>query len=50
MQSHTTMIYTHVSQQGVAGVRSPLDALPPPPSVGADPDRQNEIVPTRAIT
>jgi integron integrase len=23
----TTMIYTHVSQQGVAGVRSPLDAL-----------------------
>lgn len=27
----TTMIYTHVSQQGVAGVRSPLDALVPPP-------------------
>jgi integron integrase len=27
----TTMIYTHVSQQGVAGVRSPLDALGPPP-------------------
>lgn len=27
----TTMIYTHVSQQGVAGVRSPLDALTPPP-------------------
>ena len=25
----TTMIYTHVSQQGVAGVRSPLDALAP---------------------
>ncbi|HEY7428844.1 MAG TPA: integron integrase [Gemmataceae bacterium] len=28
----TTMIYTHISQQGVAGVRSPLDALAPPPS------------------
>jgi integron integrase len=27
----TTMIYTHVSQQGVGGVRSPLDALLPPP-------------------
>ena len=27
----TTMIYTHVSEQGVAGVRSPLDALAPPP-------------------
>jgi integron integrase len=27
----TTMIYTHVSQQGVAGVRSPLDALAPAP-------------------
>jgi site-specific recombinase XerC len=27
----TTMIYTHVSQQGVAGVRSPLDALAAPP-------------------
>jgi integron integrase len=27
----TTMIYTHISQQGVAGVRSPLDALAPPP-------------------
>lgn len=26
----TTMIYTHVSQQGAAGLRSPLDALPPP--------------------
>jgi len=46
----TTMIYTHVSQQGVASVRSPLDALAPPQSVGANPDRQNEIVPTRAIT
>ncbi len=46
---NTTMIYTHVSQQGVAGVRSPLDALAPPPPVGAGPDRQNEIVPTRAI-
>lgn len=28
---NTTMIYTHVSEQGVAGVRSPLDALGPPP-------------------
>jgi integrase len=27
----TTMIYTHLSEQGVAGVRSPLDALMPPP-------------------
>jgi integron integrase len=27
----TTMIYTHVSQQGAAGVRSPLDALVPVP-------------------
>jgi integron integrase len=47
---NTTMIYTHVSQQGVAGVLSPLDALAPPPSVGADPDRQNEIVSTGART
>jgi integron integrase len=27
---NATMIYTHVSQQGVAGVLSPLDALAPP--------------------
>ena len=27
---NTTMIYTHVSERGVAGVRSPLDALPAP--------------------
>ena len=26
----TTMIYTHVLKVGGAGVRSPLDALPPP--------------------
>lgn len=47
---NTTMIYTHVSQQGVAGVRSPLDALTLPQPVGADPNRQNEIVSTRART
>jgi integron integrase len=33
----TTMIYTHVSQQGVAGVRSPLDALSPPSPPSAPP-------------
>jgi integron integrase len=31
----TTMIYTHVLKVGGGGVRSPLDALLPPPSVSA---------------
>jgi hypothetical protein len=30
----TTMIYTHVLNQGGRGVRSPLDQLAPPISVG----------------
>ena len=47
---NTTMIYTHVSQQGVSGVRSPLDALAPPPPVGAGPGFRDEVVSTGART
>ena len=47
---NTTMIYTHVSQQGVAGVRSPLDALAPPRPVSAGPSVRNEVVSIGART
>jgi hypothetical protein len=44
----TTMIYTHVTQQGVVGVRSPLDPLPLPRPVSAGPafrDESHQLVP-----